>query len=152
MPGDKDLLDEIENLMGGGEEAAALVEGLRHGEGLITDGKSKAYQGVLQKIASAIPMLDTEAQYRQALLLSAFLDRDDAGRVIAALDERRRYGVDITPVIDLVTAWAAIKGASGGRIDNIVESLTHQSISANTQAYRKGIGGRFGGKKDSPIS
>ena len=62
-------------------------------------------------LAKAVSAPDTE--YRNALVLASFLNREDATTVVAALDERRRYGVSITPVVDLITAWSAVVGAGG---------------------------------------
>jgi hypothetical protein len=124
--GEKTLMGEIEDLMG--KEAAERIKEIKHGDSVLTGGKA-GYESVMKILAKAVASPDKD--YRQALLLSTFLDRDDATQVVAALDERQRYGVDITPVVNLITAWSAVQGARGGRIDSLIEGQTHQSITTN---------------------
>lgn len=147
------VMNEIEKIFG--SEVAGKFKEIGEagaGDGVLT-GKDKNYQSVIQKLATAITQADLDGKYKQQLLLSTFMSRDDASLVVAAIDERKRYGVDLNPIVDLIIAWAAVKGASGGRIESIVESLTHQSISTNMNANaRKFISDKFGGRKDSPIS
>ncbi len=128
------VFSEIEEMLG--EDGAEKVKQVRQGSAITATGKN--YTGVLQRLAVAVAKKDTDEQYRQALLLATFLSREDATRVVAALDERRRYGVDITPVVDLITAWSAVAGATGGRITSIVEGITHQVQTLNTsKEYQK---------------
>ena len=95
-----------------GEELSEKLKPESRQDGIIS-AKSSQYVGPLQKLATAVK---GETEYRQALLLSTFLSREDATRVVAALDERRRYGANIQPIVDLITAWAAVVGADGGRV------------------------------------
>ena len=141
-----DLDKDIEELMG--ENLAKRVQDMKHGDALLSGGANK-YESVNQKLATAVT--DPEEQYRQALLLSTFLSRDDARKVVAALDERRRYGVDITPVVDLITSWCAVVGATGGRVQSLVETQTHQSLTTNIpSAIKDKLFNK--NKKDSPLS
>jgi len=129
---EKSVVDEIEEMLG--KEAADRLKEIKHGDGVFSGGKSQ-YESVMKILAKAVG--DPDKDYRQALLLSTFLDRDDATRVVAALDERKRYGVDITPVVDLIHAWAAVKGASGGRVESLIQGQTHQSITTNLPSALK---------------
>lgn len=141
------VMSDIENLFG--EALVDRLKELKHGEGVIGAGKG-AYQSVLQKLATAVS--SAEDDYRQALLLGTFLNREDASKVVAALSERKRYGVDIQGIKDLVTAWAAVKDAQGGVRQGIITALTHQDITARGQFNKKGFFGGGSKDKDSPIS
>ncbi len=141
---EKSIVDDIEEMLG--KEAADRVKQLQHGESILSGGKPE-YQSVLKILLKAVQ--DVEKDYRQALVLAAFLDRDDATIVVAALDERRRYGVDITPVVDLISAWTAVEGARGGRAGLAIEGQTHQSITTNLPGVLKD---KFKKKKDEPLS
>ncbi len=129
---EKDISTEIEELLG--KEAADRVKEIKHGDSMLSSGKA-GYESILKLLAKAAKVPDQD--YRQALLLSTFLSREDATRVVAALDERRRYNVDITPVVDLITSWAAVQGARGGRVDSIIQGQTHQSITTNLPGATK---------------
>ncbi len=142
----KDIATEIEELLG--KEAADRVKELKHGDSMLSGGKS-GYESILKILAKAAKVPDQD--YRQALLLSTFLSREDATRVVAALDERRRYDVDITPIVDLITAWAAVQGARGGRVDSIIEGQTHSSISANVVGAAKSFIKNKKGSRDEPL-
>ena len=123
---EKDVMTEIEEMLG--KEAAERIEKMKHGDSVLSGGKA-AYESVMKILAKAVKTPD--AEYRQALLLTTFLDRDDALRVVAALDERRRYGVDIAPVVDLITAWQGVVGAQGGRANLLLQGQIRQEISTN---------------------
>ncbi len=142
---DKDALEELKGLFGGGKDDDESGD---KAEGFVSSSKEK-YVGVLQKVATAAR--DVEAEYRQALLLSTFLDREDATRVVAALSERQRYGVDITPIVNLVTAWSAVKGADGGRVRAIIEGLTHQTTTMNASEAFKKAARSFGSERKSQL-
>lgn len=141
----KSVIDEIEEMLG--KEAADRLKEIKHGDSVFSGGKAQ-YESVLKILAKAAS--DPDRDYRQALLLSTFLNRDDATKVVAALDERKRYGVDITPVVDLIHAWAAVQGARGGRVESLIEGQTHQSITTNmlSAAKRSFFNKR---KKDEPL-
>lgn len=144
----KDLIDEIEELIG--KEAADKVQDIKHGGGILGGGKA-GYENVIKLLIKAAQ--DPDKDYRQALILAAFLDREDATVVVSALDERKRYGVDITPVVDLITAWAAVEGARGGRAGLAVEAQTHQSVTTNLPGALKRSFFNKGKKgKDEPLS
>lgn len=141
----KSVVDEIEDMLG--KEAADRLKEIKHGDSVFAGGKAQ-YESVLKILAKAAS--DPDRDYRQALLLSTFLSRDDATNVVAALDERRRYGVDITSVVDLVTAWSAVQDAKGGRVQSLIEGQTHQSITTNLpSAAKRSFFNRR--KKDEPL-
>ena len=100
-----------------GGEAGGRQDGL-----LFSDNKSQ--KGVLQRLAQVSKTED----YRQQLLLGDFESREDATRVVAAIDERTRYGVDIGPVVDLVAAWSAVRGAQGGRVHSLITGVTRREV------------------------
>lgn len=124
---EKDVQDLLDDITGN------RIKEMKHGEGMLT-GKDR-YQSVLQRLAQTIKQ-DTD--YRQALLLAAFLGPEESDRAVAAIAECKRFGVDITPLVDKIIARCAVKGATGGRVQAIVESLTHQQITAQTSKdYQK---------------
>ena len=140
----KQLMDEIEEIIG--KEATERIKDIKHGDSLMAGGKL-GYESVMKILAKAVASPDKD--YRQALLLSTFLDRDDATQVVAALDERQRYGVDITPVVNLITAWAAVQNARGGRVESLIQGQTHQSITTNMPSSVKNFLNKK--KKDNPL-
>lgn len=142
----KNVIDEIEEMLG--KDAADRVKAAQHGDTIFSGGKAQ-YENVLKLLLKAAQ--DPDKDYRQAIYQSAFLDREDANIVVAALDERKRYGVDITPIVDMVTAWAAVEGARGGRSGLIIEGQTHQSITTNLRgALKRSFLNRKKGK-DEPL-
>jgi len=148
MPEDpgKSVIDEIEEMLG--KEASERLKEIKQGDSLFSGGKTQ-YESVLKILAKAAS--DPDKDYRQALLLSTFLNRDDATKVVAALDERKRYGADITPVVDLIHAWAAVQGARGGRVQSLIEGQTHQSITTNLpSAAKRSFFNKM--KKNEPLS
>ncbi len=146
MVDEKDLQDDLDEILD--KVTADRVKELRHGDSLLTGGK-QSYQSVIQKMATAIGNTDTD--YRQALLLASFLSPEESDKATSAISECKRYGVDITPIIDRISARCGVKGATGGRVENIIEALTHQSITSNIPGGTKKGFLNNRNKKDSPI-
>lgn len=125
---EKDVSDIIDDI------TAKRIKEMQHGEGMLTGG-NRQYQSVLQRLAQSVKQ---DAEYRQSLLLASFLGPEEADRAVAAIAECRRYGVPITVLVDKIVARCAVRGATGGRIQSIIEALTHQQITANTtKDYQK---------------
>lgn len=122
---------EIEEIIG--KEAFDRIKEMKHGEGLLT-AKGQSYQSVIQRIATAIT--DPDKEYRQALLLASFLSTREADLACAAIAECQRYKAPITPIIDRIIARCGVKGATGGRVQDIIEAMTHQHITANPFGLR----------------
>lgn len=90
----------------------------------------------MTKLSTAIT--DPEKEYRQALLLGAFMDREQSSRCAAAIAECQRYGVDIGFIVDRVICDCGAQGAAGGRTELIRDALTHQRLTTNnTEAARR---------------
>lgn len=100
----------------------------------------KSYQGVLQKIATAVTPKEETQEYRQILLLGNYLSAEEADRVTAAIDESFRYGLSLRPILDWVINRCAVRG---GRVNDIKDIMTHQIITM--QRYKSG------NKKDERI-
>ena len=98
------------------------------GSGISPDGQARI--GVLVRLLTAVK---DDEDYRQILLLADFLDDDEADRVTAALEERRRYGCSITPILDWVSARCGVNKISHGksRATLGVEGLTHTTLTTN---------------------
>lgn len=122
-----DILDKV---------TADRIKEMQHGEGVLTFG-NRAYQSVLQKIATAIN--DPDKEYRQALLLASFLSPEESDKAVYAIAECRRYGAPITVIVDRIIARCGVKGFTGGRVQDIKDALTHQSITTNTTAGMKKV-------------
>ena len=100
------------------------LDGRRRGDGNVVQGMEQQL-GVMQKMATA-PTKDDE--YRQALLLANFLSTEESDRAVNAIAFCRRYGGDLTPIIDKIIARCAVKGA---RVSEIVDALTHLRMTTN---------------------
>lgn len=137
---EKDVQDILDDVTG------QRLKDMKHGEGLLTGG-NRQYQSVLQRLAQTIK---NNTDYRQALLLASFLGPEESDRAVAAISECQRFGVDITPLVDKIVARCAVKGATGGRIQSIVEALTHQQITANTSKEYQKLQQKTNGK-NSPL-
>lgn len=145
MAEEYNVTDDLDEILD--KEMADRVKEMRHGEGLLTSGK-QGYQSVLQRIATAIG--DSDKEYRQSLLLASFLSPEESDKATAAISECKRYGVPITPIVDRIIARCAVKGATGGRVQDIKEALTHQNITANTPGgFKKMFQNQ--NKKNSPL-
>lgn len=105
------------------------LEELKRGDGNVVK-MSEAQLGVLQKIATA-PKEDDE--YRQALLLAEFLSPEEADRAVNAIAFCRRYGGDLTPIVDKIIARCGVKG---GRVIAITDALTHMRLTTNYSGSR----------------
>lgn len=98
--------------------------------------------GVLQKIITAIVKDD---DYRQVLLLGCFDSKQEAMLASDAISERKRYGVDITPIVDRVIAQCAIHA---DRVEKALKGMTHYNL--NNQGG--GGPGWFKKQKDKSIA
>lgn len=126
MDNEYDVQDDVNDILD--QMTADRLKELRHGQGIMTSG-SRAYQSVLQKLATSIN--DPDKEYRQALLLASFLSPEESDRAVAAIAECRRFGADVIPVVDKIIARCGVKGYEGGRVGTIREALTHQQITTN---------------------
>lgn len=98
------------------------------GSGILPDGQVRI--GVLLRLLTAV---QEEKEYRQALITSDFLDDDEADRVAAAIEERRRYGLSITPILDWCAARCGVNKTHGkSRATLAVEGLTHSTFTTNS--------------------
>ena len=131
-PKGHDIQEDVDDILD--KVTADRIKEMRHGDGVLTEGKG-SYQSVIQKMATAIG--DTSKDYRQALLLASFQAPEESDKATSCISELRRYGVDITPVIDRISGRCGVKGATGGRIQNIIEALTHQWINSNVPGAAK---------------
>jgi hypothetical protein len=95
---------------------------------------AKSYQGVLQKLATAVLKKEEVQEYRQILLLADYLSTEEADRVTAAIAEALRYGLSLTPILDWITNRCAV---GGGRANLIKEIMTHQVITTQRSAWNK---------------
>jgi len=104
------------------------------GSGIMPDNQARV--GVLIKLLTAV---QEEKEYRQALILSDFLDDDEADRVAAAIEERRRYGISIAPVLDWCAARCGVnKGGHGkSRATLAIEGLTHSTFTTQSALRNK---------------
>jgi len=104
------------------------------GSGIMPDGQARI--GVLLRILTAV---QEEKEYRQALILSDFLDDDEADRVAAAIEERRRYGCSIAPVLDWCAARCGVNkiGHGKSRATLAIEGLTHSTFTTNSPIKNK---------------
>lgn len=103
------------------------------GSGISPDGTARV--GVLIKLLTAVK----EDEYRQALIMSDFLDDDEADRVAAAIEERRRYGLSIAPVLDWCAARCGVNKIAHGksRATLAIEGLTHSTFTTNSSSRNK---------------
>ena len=74
--------------------------------------------GVLQRCITSVVKND---EYRQILLLAAFDNKQEALLASDAISERRRYGVDITPILDRVIAQCAVHA---DRLNRVLGAMT----------------------------
>ena len=98
----------------------------------LTESGQDAYSmeqklGVLQRVVTAV---GKDEDYRQILLLAAFDNKQEAMLASDAITERKRYGVDIQPILDRVIAQCAVKS---GRVDKVLSAMT--SYSLNMQSH-----------------
>ena len=130
-----DLFQEIEKELG-----KELINRQRDGESQLPgDGVSPdATQQRLSVLLQLLTAVKEEKEYRQALLTGDFLDDDEADRVAAAIEERRRYGLSVIPILDWVSARCGVNQAHGkSRVALSIEGLTHSSFMTNSRGYDK---------------
>lgn len=95
---------------------------------------------------------DPLKEYRQAMLLAAFESREQSSRCAAALAECQRYGVTdgLSAIVDRVICDCGANGAVGGRVNAIVDALTHTRLTTNNpEATKRFLQGKK--KDDQPI-
>ena len=112
--------------------AKYTLAGLKRQDGQFAkaaEGIGRANIGVLKQ---ALTVELGEEKYRQILYLGNFVDRDQARKAVAAIDERRMCGVDIRPVLDDI---AAMCGVNAERLGDILDAMSHTTFTTN---YRKG--------------
>ena len=130
-----DLFQEIEKELG-----KELVNRQREGESQVP-GDGVAPDNTQHRLSVLLQLLTAvkeEKEYRQALLTGDFLDDDEADRVAAAIEERRRYGLTVIPILDWVSARCGVNRAHGkSRVALSIEGLTHSSFMTNNQSYDK---------------
>lgn len=95
------------------------------GSGILPSGQQRA--GVLMRLLSAIK---DEAEYRQQLLTSDFIDDEEADRVAAAIAEANRYGLSLGPIIDWCAARCSVNKQGHGKSRAVlgIEGLTHSTF------------------------
>jgi len=102
------------------------------GDGLMPD----ATQARLSVLVQLLTAIKEEKEYRQALLTGDFLDDDEADRVAAAIEERRRYGLSLLPIVDWVSARCGVNKAHGkSRVALSIEGLTHSTFTTQNRSY-----------------
>lgn len=100
--------------------------------------KGRAQSGnAMTRLSTAIT--DASREYRQALLLALFENKQEALLAADAISERLRYGVVVDPIVDRIIAQCATKGA---RVNTIIDGLTHNRISTNNSAAAKAFWNR----------
>lgn len=109
------------------------------------DGNQVEVSGIMpdqqqQRLSVLVQILTAvkeENEYRQALLTGDFLDDDEADRVAAAIEERRRYGLSIVPIIDWCAARCGVNKMHGlkSRVGTGVEGLTHSTFTTQNRSY-----------------
>ena len=103
----------------------------------LTESGNDAYSmeqklGVLQRVVTAVAKDD---DYRQILLLAAFDNKQEANLAADAITERKRYGVDIQPILDRVISQCAVKS---GRVDKVLTAMTTYSLNTQSGAHLPG--------------
>lgn len=120
------------------ENAFNSFMGNNHDTGSSAVSEQRKELGVLQKIAT---VQKNDNDYRQLLLMGAFPDDVMAKKCVAAINERKMCGVDITPILDRVVAECAVRSGGrwyGGRsqmsrVQEIITALTHFEFNAGNQ-------------------
>lgn len=84
--------------------------------------------GVLQRAITAVAKDD---EYRQILLLAAFDNKQEAMLASDAITERKRYGVDIQPILDRVIAQCAVKAE---RLNRVLTAMTTHTMNLGTRS------------------
>lgn len=85
----------------------------------------EAKLGVLQRAITAVAKDD---EYRQILLLAAFDNKQEAMLASDAITERKRYGVDIQPILDRLIAQCAVHA---DRLNRVLSAMTNYSMNIN---------------------
>ena len=122
-----DLFAEIEKDMIKGavedkKDAARTAAGVQGGS------KGASSSGALNKVS-----VFSETT-RQALMMANFESPDQAGCVVAAINEAYRYGCSIDPIMDWVAAHCGVSQKHQSRVEWIVQALTHlEDNQANPQ-------------------
>jgi len=123
------------------EESAAIealagakytLEGLRREDGTLAKAAENIGRANVGVLKQAITAVLEDAKYRQILYLGNFVDRDQARKAVAAIDERRMCGVDIRPVLDDI---AAMCGVNAERLNDVLDAMSHTTFTTN---YKKG--------------
>lgn len=129
------------------EEEAAFPGGrvdldkLKRTDGIITTMGGQSV-GIMQKIVTA----NKEADYRQAIKTANFMSIEESDRVVAAYDERRRYGVDTRAITDWVEARKSVKG---WLVEAVIRSFTRRDTTFTSNKARWGLHGKS--DKKSPL-
>jgi len=117
------------NRDGSGQDGGGQIEG----SGLMPD----ATQARLSVLVQLLTAVKEEKEYRQALLTGDFLDDDEADRVAAAIEERRRYGLSLLPIVDWVSARCGVNREHGkSRVALSIEGLTHSTFTTQNRSYK----------------
>jgi len=82
--------------------------------------------GVLQRLVTAVKEDD---EYRQILLTASFDSKHEAQMAADAIEERKRYGVSIRPILDRIIAQCSVKGA---RVNLITDASSRFTLNTNT--------------------
>ena len=136
MPGDNGnaAVAEVENTIDLDAELDKAFEAARD---KMHDGGADSFMNTAQKLGvlqTLIHAVADDKEYRQVLLLAAFDDKREALLYASAIAECRRYGATIEPLVDRIIAQCSVKG---GRVDKVLEAMTHQWIGTNNASFTK---------------
>lgn len=103
------------------------------GSAVSVDNKNRT--GVLLRLLTAI---ESEKEYRQALLTASFKDDEEADRAAAAISEAKRFGLSLDPILDWAAARCGVSqhGHGKSRAELGIEGLTHSTFT--TQRFGLG--------------
>ncbi len=113
------------------------LDDLRRGDGQLIS-MSKEHLGV---IAQTLHIPGSIDEYRQILIITEFLDDEEARDFVAAIWECKRYGMDIGPVIDEAIARCSVnrKGVRSNRVAQLLDAFSHTKITSNVPNSGKGV-------------
>ena len=106
--------------------ATINVDDISRPDGILTQTPVGGQGGVLHRLLTAIV---EDKEYRQELKTAFFLSTQEADKVVAAINERKRYGCSLTPIIDWLLARSA--GVHGSRVKDILQALSSTTFNTN---------------------
>jgi len=106
--------------------AVLNLDELKREDGILTIPQLGGQGGVLHRAMTAV---NKDTEYRQELKTAFFLSTNEADLVVAAINEAKRYGCSLTPIVDWLVARSS--GVHGGRLKAIFETLSHTTFTTN---------------------